>query len=480
MSSSVSTQGYGAPIEKPPLSWPAVASMFKTTSAPKPAAPVVPSAPLIGANATLEQDKATVLRCWLAMGGEADTLRRKYLDEYKGTCLVRAYDRKKKKSFNTDKREWKMRDKPSDEVSDWCGVTVEGGRVTKLCWGFLGLKGAIPAEIGALSALTHLDLGHNKLNGAMPPTIGALSSLTELDLGGNYLSGVVPYHLSKLLNLYGFYLLGNNLSNVLDLTLSFAPTMALFNNHNGNTPRQKVQYFLTTTLLRNPTIRLLNYGIAITKKRQASLDRRISPRRATPPPNPFFAFLADHEHGITDLIMSFLDPCYCCNKDRSALLKCWNSLGRGRAERLRRGCGDDVSRWKGVTVKGGRVVKVNWGEMRLKGNLPSEIGELDGLRILFLFDNEISSIPSEIGKLTSLTKLDLRENHLADLPSELGNLRSLTWLWVDQNGLSALPPTLANLTNLRWLSFYSNNLTRVKEPLYNKEKVKTFLATLKS
>mmetsp|Transcript_29109 Transcript_29109/g.58128 ORF Transcript_29109/g.58128 Transcript_29109/m.58128 type:complete len:222 (-) Transcript_29109:480-1145(-) len=154
-----------------PVPW-QLESKFKMMTVLKPA-------PLIAANATLEQDKATILRCWLDMGGEDDILRRKYMAVDSG---------------------WSMRDEPSDDVSEWFGVTVEGGRVTRLRWN-QGLSGAIPAEIGALSALTALDLGRNKLNGAIPPTIGALSSLTTLDLSYNFLSGIVPYHLSNLLNL---------------------------------------------------------------------------------------------------------------------------------------------------------------------------------------------------------------------------------------------------------------------------------------
>ena len=131
------------------------------------------------ANTTLEQDKATVLRCWLAMGGKEDDLRRRY--------------------YVRDLGKWKMkmRDEVSDDVTEWCGVTVKGGRVAKLYWGSQGLSGSIPAEIGALSALTTLLLIDNKLHGAVPSTIGALSSLAELDLRYNLLSGVVPYSFSN-------------------------------------------------------------------------------------------------------------------------------------------------------------------------------------------------------------------------------------------------------------------------------------------
>ena len=450
MSTFVSSQDDDAPA--PAAFWPSVVATvkwywrdvvakFRTTNTPNPTT----TSPLpIAANTILEQDKATVLRCWLAVGGKEDVLRRRYMNRA---------------------GKWKAR----DDVSKWLGVTVEGGRVTELWWPSYrigeDLTGTIPAEIGALSALTVLNLSDNKLNGAIPPTIGALSSLTYLFLNNNSLSGVLPYSFSNLLNLAKLTLQRNNLSNDQ-------------NQYLGNKPG--VQDFFIS-LFRHPTIRLLNFGIAITKKRQASLDRRISPRRATPSPHPFFAFLADHEHGLTDLIMSFLDPLYCCNKDRTALLKCWKSLG-GAEDKLRQGYGDDVTRWDRVMVEGGRVVEVNWGMMGLKGNLPSEIGELDGLRELRLWENEISSIPSEIGKLTSLTRLSLWDNHLADLPRELGNLRSLTDLSLSNNRLSVLPSTLANLTNLSDLSLFNNNfpIDFPSDDIQGKEQVQTFLATLKS
>ena len=417
--------------DESPTPWLEVVAMFKTTSTPKPATPIVPIAPLIAANTTLEQVKETVLMCWLAMGGEEDELRRRCWDE--------------------DEVEWQTRDEPSDDLPEWCGVTVEGGRVTKLEWAGLGLTGTIPAEIVALSALTHLDLGDHDI----------------MDLRKNSLSGIVPYSLSNLLNLEFLHLSGNNLSNEPYFSDAY--------------DKKEAQYCFNC-IKRIPTIRLLNYGIAITKKRQVFLGRRVSPRRATPPPHPFFAFLADHEHGLTDLIMSFLDLCYCCNEDRTVLLKCWKSLG-GAEDELRRGYGDDVARWMGVTVEGGRVMEVNWENMGLKGNLPSEIGELDGLRVLWLEGNQICGhLPSEIGKLTSLTVLALGVNHLADLPRELGNLHSLTDLYLQDNRLSVLPSTLANLTNLSSLDLEGNNFTTnvPSHIFFDKVPVQTFLATLMS
>ena len=107
----------------------------------------------------LARDKVYVLRCYLTMGGKEDTLRRGYFDG-----------------------ELKMRDEPSDDLAGWLGVTVEGGRVTKLHWSedTIGegepLTGTIPAEIGALDGLTSLILDNNQICGHLPSEIGRLTA----------------------------------------------------------------------------------------------------------------------------------------------------------------------------------------------------------------------------------------------------------------------------------------------------------------
>ena len=400
--------------------------MFKTTDIPKPAAPMIPSPPLIEPNATLEQDKETVLRCWLAMGGKDDDLRRGYYSE--------------------DYKEVNMREKPSDDVSEWFGVNVEGGRVTKLSWWGENLTGSIPSEIGALSALTHLYLGDNELSGSIPPELGALAALEELYLHGSSLSGVVPSTLANLQNLIFVSLEDNDdLSNTPDYSLD---------------SEESIQAYFAF-MNRRPTVRFLNYGIAITKKRQASLERRFSPRRATSLPHPFFAFLANYEHSLTDLILSYLDPWFCCNKDRLAVLAFWKSLGRDEIN-LRQGYGDDIARWRGLRVEGWRVARLCWEEESLSGCITStsELFELDALWWLSLGNNEISG----------------------HLPSEMGKLTSLKTLYLDENSFSgAVPPTLANLTKVTRLSLRGNNFNTdvPSTPIFDRE-AQQYLTTLRT
>ena len=62
---------------------------------------------------------------------------------------------------------------------DWHGVTMENGRVVKLeLTPEFDLTGAVPAVIGRLSALRHLNLYCNQLT-SLPAEIGQLTSLTS-------------------------------------------------------------------------------------------------------------------------------------------------------------------------------------------------------------------------------------------------------------------------------------------------------------
>ena len=211
--------------------------------------------------------------------------------------------------------------------------------------------------------------------------------------------------------------------------------------------------------------------------------RRTSLGCAPKTTHPFFAFLADHQGSLTDLILSYLDLWFCCQKDRTAVLACWKSLG-GDEDALRRGYGDDVAGWEGVTgIRGGRVTELRWERKRLTGTFPTEIRELDGLTLLALDRNRIHGhLPSEIGKLTSLRYLRLGYNRLkGPLPADLGDLTALNRLRLHQNNFTGeVPSTLANLTNIKVLTLGDNNWsTRVPSWYLHEENAQEYLAKLR-
>ncbi|CAN0353599.1 unnamed protein product [Pylaiella littoralis] len=74
------------------------------------------------------------------------------------------------------------------------------------------IAGAIPKELGHLTALEQLDLSENSIDGAIPKALGKLSALQQLRLNDNKLGGCVPKELGNLAALKGLNLSGNQLS----------------------------------------------------------------------------------------------------------------------------------------------------------------------------------------------------------------------------------------------------------------------------
>ena len=114
-----------------------------------------------------------------------------------------------------------LTDKP---VGLWEGVFTADpshteGRVEIMHLVFNGLRGPIPAEIGALTELWSLRLDDNELSGPIPPEVGRLANLQTLSLGMNDLTGPIPPELGDLTNLWALDLHGNGLAGPIPPTL---------------------------------------------------------------------------------------------------------------------------------------------------------------------------------------------------------------------------------------------------------------------
>mmetsp|Transcript_2427 Transcript_2427/g.4680 ORF Transcript_2427/g.4680 Transcript_2427/m.4680 type:complete len:356 (+) Transcript_2427:148-1215(+) len=134
------------------------------------------------------------------------------------------------------------------------------------------------------------------------------------------------------------------------------------------------------------------------------------------------------------------------------------------------------------------------------GTIPSELGELDLLEMLWLPRNKLTgeipasfenltrlaslnlnmnqlsgSLPVELTKLESLTNLELWRNELSGpLPDTIGDLTNLENLWLSDNKFSdALPASLAELTKLENLVLSGNQFYGPVPPLSNLENLKS-------
>ena len=88
----------------------------------------------------------------------------------------------------------------------------------------------------------------------------------------------------------------------------------------------------------------------------------------------------------------------------------------------------------------------------------SETALAPSIRWLILTGNELQSLPRSIGRLKGLRKLMLSINRLSSLPDELGECKELELLRLAGNKLETLPPWLISLPRLSWLALSGNPL----------------------
>ncbi|MFW5761778.1 MAG: leucine-rich repeat domain-containing protein [Cyclobacteriaceae bacterium] len=70
-------------------------------------------------------------------------------------------------------------------------------------------------------------------------------------------------------------------------------------------------------------------------------------------------------------------------------------------------------------------------------SIPTQVNNLQDLKILSLNNNQIASLPEEICELGNLKTLNLNKNALTKLPDNIGNLTSLNKLNLKGNNIPA-------------------------------------------
>uniref|UniRef100_A0A1J3GEH7 BRASSINOSTEROID INSENSITIVE 1-associated receptor kinase 1 n=3 Tax=Noccaea caerulescens TaxID=107243 RepID=A0A1J3GEH7_NOCCA len=122
----------------------------------------------------------------------------------------------------------------------------------------------------------------------------------------------------------------------------------------------------------------------------------------------------------------------------------------------------DPCTWFHVTCNGdNRVTRVDLGNYNLAGHLVPELGNLDQLQYLELYQNKIQgTIPSELGNLKSLISMDLFKNNLTgQIPSSFGNLKSLLFLRLNNNHLTGpVPKEVTSLPNIKVIDVSGNDM----------------------
>jgi leucine-rich repeat protein SHOC2 len=104
-------------------------------------------------------------------------------------------------------------------------------------------------------------------------------------------------------------------------------------------------------------------------------------------------------------------------------------------------------------------------------SLPPDIGNLSNLQGLYLSNNRLNSLPSEIGNLNNLCVLDLRDNRFQNIPLELRLLKQMgsfqgcelyvynrqdVGFFLDKDSLDSLPEEVQNGETTSLLNYLEN------------------------
>ncbi|CAL4892338.1 unnamed protein product [Urochloa decumbens] len=270
------------------------------------------------------------------------------------------------------------------------------------------LTGTIPESLGRLVSLEHLDFTYNNLSGTVPNSIYNLSLLTYLGLGNNALVGKLPATL------------GNTLPKIQKLMMSVS-------NFEGGIPKS----------LANAT-NLVSVFMA-----QNNFSGVIPSLGSLPNLQGIMLF---QNHRLQAGDWTFLSSLTNCTQ-----LAMLNLRGNNLQ-------GDLPS---SVANLSRNLEYLILGSNKITGTIPSGIGNLVSLSMLYLNNNFLTgTIPATLGTLNNLFVLNLSKNRFyGDIPTSLGNLGQLSELYLQENNLSGtIPAELAGCKRLMALNLSSNTL----------------------
>ena len=346
-------------------------------------------------------------------------------------------------------------------IEEWYGVIVDdSGRVIGLYLSENELSGTTPPELGYLTKLEELDLAKNELRGTIPPELGNLSKLTLLYLYSNQLSGSIPVELSNFSKLEQLVLSWNRLGGMIPLELSKLSELEMLvlsgNQLSGTIPSELGNLTQLKGLALHVNRLIGKIPVELTKLSGLEwlflVDNRLT------------GCVPEVWQDVEENDLDEVDLPICTDED--ALIALYQATnGDNWVSNQNWLSNKPIGTWYGViTDENDRVIDLDLSDNELNGTLPSELGHLTHLEVLYLSENQLSgTIPSALGVLSNLIELSLWSNELTGpiLP-ELGRLANLEMLHLGKNELSGTIPTeLGNLTNLEELGLYSNKLTGV-------------------
>uniref|UniRef100_A0A0D9UWT6 Receptor kinase-like protein Xa21 n=1 Tax=Leersia perrieri TaxID=77586 RepID=A0A0D9UWT6_9ORYZ len=294
--------------------------------------------------------------------------------------------------------------------------------------------GPIPLSLANLSSLHRLVIDTNQFEGPIPPQLMGIDTLQVLDLARNNFSGMIPFSLHNLTSLEFFDVGVNGLYGTIPADISNRypklQFLSLYDNRFSGSIPSSLSNLSHLADLDLDTNEFSGYVPLALGRYQAlrSLDLNDNYLEAT------------NREG-----WEFVDSLTNCSQ--LYYLDLSGNSFRGELP-------------SSLINLSTTLQMLGLDDLRISGNLPSDIGNLVGLNTLSICNTSLSGeIPESIGKLEKLVVLTLYNNSLSGpIPPCIGNLTNLNKLFADSNNLEGpIPTSLGKLKNLIALNLCMNH-----------------------
>jgi Leucine-rich repeat (LRR) protein len=309
-------------------------------------------------------------------------------------------------------------------LEQWQGVTVEGGRITRLVLDSAGLRGEVPAFISRLTALKYISLRVNELQGAFPQGLTLLQNLEEVLLSNNQFTGTLPTGFGKMLRLKILRLDGNRFTGGIPADVCELPNLQ------------------ELSLAQN----------RLTGRISACISRITTLQRLDLSQNQFTGGIPSEFADLVNLRELVVNNNTLAEPLPTGI---WGSASNLASNLALTGKTSSQTQAGGMAA----LTLLDLSNNRITGAIPTELGNASRVETILLNGNQFTGeIPRAFGNLKALRTLDLSQNRLTgQVPNGLTDARALERLALSNNKLAGrIPAELSNLPNLRAIALDSN------------------------
>jgi Leucine-rich repeat (LRR) protein len=112
------------------------------------------------------------------------------------------------------------------------------------------------------------------------------------------------------------------------------------------------------------------------------------------------------------------------------------------------------------------IIECNISWCNLK-SIPNNIFNLENLKILKCFENNIDNLNYDFNKISKLESIELGNCYIKNINNNILELSNLEIFNIAYNGLETLPKDINKLSNLKSFELGSNNIKQLPKNFYN-------------